>query len=146
MHIRRGRGSRPPCTGSKNVLAVKVRLAHRGNTGKKDEEQGSYHAQLRSRSSSRQAAGIAGPWVDTRRRLGCYLVWASHVAVVNKCRAHRMLGQIDVREGAHTGLALNRRDRVGRAPTAPHKKPGSPTAHANDDAAVATPRIGRGDF
>jgi hypothetical protein len=48
MRIRRGRRSRPPCTGSKNVLAVKVRLAHRDNTGKKDEDS---HDQLRSRSS-----------------------------------------------------------------------------------------------
>jgi hypothetical protein len=58
-----------------------------------EREQGSCHAQLRSRSSSRQAAGITGPWVVIRRRLGCYLVWASHAAVVSKCRAHGMLGQ-----------------------------------------------------
>jgi hypothetical protein len=70
MRIRRGRRSRPPCTGSKNVLAVKVRLAHRHNTGKKDEDRDRCHDQLRSRFSSRQAAGIAGPWVVTRRRLG----------------------------------------------------------------------------
>ena len=89
MRIRRGRRSRPPCTGSKHVLAVKVRLAHRDNTGKKDEDS---HDQLRSRSSSRQAAGIAGPWVVTRRRLGCYLVWAPHAAVVSKCRANGTLG------------------------------------------------------
>jgi hypothetical protein len=47
-----------------------------------EREQGSCHAQRRSRSSSRQAAGITGPWVVTRRRLGCYLVWASRAAVV----------------------------------------------------------------
>jgi hypothetical protein len=52
---------------------------------------------------------------------------------------------MDVREGVHTGLALNRRDRGGSANCAPQKT-GFSAARANDDAAVATPRIGRGDF
>jgi hypothetical protein len=49
-------------------------------------EQGSYHAQLRSRFSSHQPVGIAGSRVVTRRRLGCYLVRASDAAVVSKYR------------------------------------------------------------
>ena len=37
MPTRCGRRSRPPRTGSKNVLAVKVRLAGSDNTGAKNE-------------------------------------------------------------------------------------------------------------
>jgi hypothetical protein len=41
-------------------------------------------------------------------------------------RTRGMLGEIDVRKGAHTGLALNRRHRGGSANCAPPKNPGSP--------------------
>jgi hypothetical protein len=67
-----------------------------------EREQGLCHAQLRSRSSSRQAAGIAGRRLDTRRRLGCYLVRAD-AAVVSECRAHGMLGQLTSAK-AHTSV------------------------------------------
>ena len=40
MPIRCGRRSRPPRTGSKNVLAVKVRPAHSDNSGAKEQAQG----------------------------------------------------------------------------------------------------------